>query len=198
MVLLVAFVGSASAQDFMGQTKKRSSVAWGLIAGMNVADFKLTDTKIDIENQLGWQVGLMASVRLGERLTLDPQVLYIRQDMKFTMADHSKGKIDCSSIDVPIALGFKVLGPLRLFAGPVFTLMNESDGSYAKQDLSFSGIRTTFSYVVGAEVRLFDHLRIDVRYNGQFKDKEDVALPDNGGVGKMRSQSASINLGYYF
>lgn len=196
LAVLIAF--TASAQDFMGQKKEKSPVRWGLIAGMNAADFKLVDTKIGFDNKLGWQAGLMASIGIGRIMSIDPQILYISQNMTFTMPDKSKGEIKCSSIDIPIALGFKIVGPLRLFAGPVFTVLNESSGTYSKQELEFSGIRTTFSYVLGAEVRLFDHLRIDVRYNGQFKNKENVALPADAGKGEMRSQSASLNIGYYF
>lgn len=199
LVLLALVVAiTASAQDFMGQKKQKSAVRWGLIAGMNAADFKLIDTKINFDNKLGWQAGLMASIGIGRIMSIDPQILYVSQNMTFTMANKSQGEIKCSSIDIPIALGFKIVGPLRLFAGPVFTVLNESSGTYGKEDLEFSGLRTTFSYVLGAEVRLFDHLRIDVRYNGQFKNKENVSLPDNAGVGEMRSQSASINIGYYF
>ncbi|MBE6178156.1 MAG: PorT family protein [Rikenellaceae bacterium] len=199
-LLLAAMVSSLSAQDFMGQTKQRSAVRWGLIAGLNAADFKLVDTRVDIENKMGWQVGMMASIPLGEIMSIDPQIIYVHQTMDLSHPDARRtGELTSHSIDVPLALEFKIVGPLRLFAGPVFTVLNDSKGSFGEQDLEYSGVRTTLSYTVGAEVRLFDRLRLDLRYNGQFKDKDNVNLPDDmGGVGKMRTRWASFNVGYYF
>lgn len=203
LAVVVLLAQSAMAQiDYMEarSPKRKSPIRWGLIAGMNMADFKLKGTKIEMKNDPGWQIGMMASIPLGSIMTLDPQLLYVHQTLDLAHPDaKNKGDLTCSSIDLPLGFGFKIFGPLRLFAGPVFTLMNESDGDFGKQKLDYSGLRTTFSYMVGAEVRLLNHLRVDVRYNGQFKNKENVMLPeDAGGIGEVRTQCFFLNVGYYF
>lgn len=193
LLLLFAGITTAASAQLVG-------VKWGVLAGMNVSDYSFKDERIDIENKLGWQAGLTASVKVAF-LTIDPQLLFIRQTLDVTVPS-AKGsaKLKTSSIDLPVTVGVTLLGPLRLFAGPVFTIMNKCDGNLPfadERDFDLTNLRSTLSYVVGAEVRLFKRLRADIRYNGQFKDKKDVALSSEI-IGKMRSQSLSINLGYYF
>ena len=201
LLLLLAQSGVAQI-NYMADmaTKKKKPIRWGVMAGLNVADFSLQGTNFELENKPGWQVGMMASIALGKRWTLDPQFLYVRHKLDLQQpASPQTGDLTSSSIDVPIGVGYKLFGPLRLFAGPVFTLMNETDGDFRGIELDSSGLRTTLSYMVGAEVRLFNRLRVDVRYNGAFKKKDDVMLFDGeGGAGKARTQLFSLNVGYYF
>lgn len=201
VVALFMVQHTVAQSDYMSiRSERKSPIRWGLIAGMNVADFKLKGTKFELANDPGWQVGMMASIPLGSIMTLDPQLIYVHQTLDLSNPNVKQmGDLTCSSIDLPLGLGFKILGPLRVFAGPVFTLMNESDGDFGGKELDYSGLRTTFSYMVGAEVRLFNHLRVDVRYNGQFKDKDNVMMPEGeGGVGEVRTQCFFLNVGYYF
>ncbi len=201
VVALFMVQHTVAQSDYMSiRSERKSPIRWGLIAGMNVADFKLKGTKFELANDPGWQVGMMASIPLGSIMTLDPQLIYVHQTLDLSNPNVKQtGDLTCSSIDLPLGLGFKILGPLRVFAGPVFTLMNESDGDFGGKELDYSGLRTTFSYMVGAEVRLFNHLRVDVRYNGQFKNKDNVMMPEGeGGVGEVRTQCFFLNVGYYF
>ena len=48
------------------------------------------------------------------------------------------------------------------------------------------------------EVLLMRHLLIDLRYNGQFKGKEDVVLPDGSRLDKLRSYNVALSVGYLF
>lgn len=175
-------------------------VKWGVLAGLNVSDYSFKDDRVDIENKLGWQAGLTASVKVAF-LTIDPQLLFIRQTMDVTVPSlKGTAKLKSTSIDLPVTVGVTLFGPLRLFAGPVFTIMNKCDGNLPfadERDFDLTNLRSTISYTVGAELRLFKRVRVDLRYNGQFKDKKDVALSSEV-IGKMRSQSLSVNLGYYF
>lgn len=176
------------------------AVKWGVLAGLNVSDYSFKDERVDIENKLGWQAGLTASVKVAF-LTIDPQLLYIRQTLDLNVPSlKGSAKLKTQSIDLPVTVGVTLFGPLRLFAGPVFTIMNKCDGNLPfadERDFDLTNLRSTLSYTVGAELRLFKRVRLDLRYNGQFKDKKDVALSSEL-IGKMRSQSISMNLGYYF
>ena len=42
------------------------------------------------------------------------------------------------------------------------------------------------------------HLLIDVRYNGQFRAKHDVVLPDGQQLDKLRSYNVALSFGYLF
>ena len=54
------------------------------------------------------------------------------------------------------------------------------------------------SYTVGAGVVLLRHLLIDVRYNGQFRAKHEVVLPDGRQLDKLRSYNVALSVGYLF
>ena len=52
--------------------------------------------------------------------------------------------------------------------------------------------------VVGIGATVMRHMLIDLRYNGQFSGKKEVALPDGGMLDKLRSHSVAISFGYLF
>lgn len=192
-LVLIGFASTASAQ-LVG-------VKWGVLAGLNASNYSMKDTKVDLESKMGWQVGLMSSVKVAF-LSIDPQLIFVHQTMDVAVDGvNAGGKIKTNSIDMPILVGWTVFGPLRIFAGPVFTLMNDSSGEFKweaeKEDFNLTNLRSTCSYAVGVEARLLGKLHLDLRYNGQFGAKKDVAISE-GLIGKMRSNSVSFNVGYYF
>ncbi len=176
-------------------------VKWGVLAGVNASNYSMKDTKVDLQSKMGWQVGLMSSVKVA-MLSIDPQLIFSHQTMDVSVSGaQADGKIKANSIDMPILVGWTVFGPLRIFAGPVFTLMNDCSGEFKweaeKEDFNLTNLRSTCSYAVGVEARLLGKLHLDLRYNGQFGAKKDVAISD-GLIGKMRSNSVMLNVGYYF
>ena len=48
------------------------------------------------------------------------------------------------------------------------------------------------------EVLLMRHLLIDLRYNGQFRSKHDVVLPDGRQLDKLRTYNVALSFGYLF
>ncbi|MBE6189615.1 MAG: porin family protein [Alistipes sp.] len=181
--LAVLCVSSATAQKL--------GVDWGVIAGLNMADYSVkqvdkTTQWDDVKNDLGWQVGLMASVNVG-RLSIEPQLIYVRNKVELTEGGE-KASIKGNSLDVPVLVSLRVLGPVRVMAGPVFTVLNDNSGL---KDISVEQLRSTCSYAVGLEARVLSKLRIDVRYNGQFKKKTTA-------IGKVDVNTFALNLGYYF
>ena len=59
-------------------------------------------------------------------------------------------------------------------------------------------MRPTLSYTVGAGVVLMRHLLIDLRYNGQFRSKHEVVLPDGSQLDKLRTYNVALSFGYLF
>ena len=45
---------------------------------------------------------------------------------------------------------------------------------------------------------LMRHLLIDLRYNGQFRSKHDVVLPDGRQLDKLRTYNVALSFGYLF
>lgn len=168
------------------------NVQWGITAGVNMADYSVKALKGQsisydkVKNDLGWQVGLMASVNIG-RLAIEPQILYVRHSTELTQGT-MKNALKSNSLDVPILVSLRLIGPLRVMAGPVFTVLNDNTGL---KDLSIDQLRSTCSYALGVEARILQKLRLDVRYNGQFKKKETI-------IGEVGVNTFALNIGYYF
>lgn len=185
IIMALAMLGAATV------SAQQLGVDWGVIAGMNMADYKITEVNQstrweDVRNEVGFQVGLMSSIDVW-RLSIEPQLLYVRNKVNLTK-DGQTTSIKGNSLDVPILVAFRLMGPVRLMAGPVFTVLNDNTGL---KDISIQQLRSTCSYAVGIEARFLEKVRIDLRYNGQFKQKETV-------LGKVDVNTFALNLGYYF
>ena len=194
-ILLCALVALCSVTTASAQL---IGLKWGVLGGLNIPDYSFKGEEVDVKNKVGWQLGMTASLKVAF-LTIDPQLLYVHQKVEVAVPSAFPGTIKCHSIDLPVMVGWSLFGPLRLFAGPVFTLMNKCDSELPfadRRDFDVTNLRSTMSYAVGAELRL-KKVRFDLPYNGQFQDKKDVAITERL-IGKMRSKSVSLNVGYYF
>ena len=193
--LLLAAAMSASAK------RPRVGVEWGAVAGLHVTDFSTDDDRAALRNKLGWQAGIVTAFKFGG-FAVEPQIFYVRQGFRLRPEGGPKINLKSSSIDVPVFFSLRMLRPLRIYAGPVFTVMNDCKRKSGGDLIDFARVRPTLSFSAGVGVSLLGHMLIDLRYNGQFKGKEDVIVPlsdkQEMRLGKLRAQGFSINFGYVF
>ena len=190
-LLLGGAVLSAAAQ------RPRARVEWGVIGGINIPDYTTNMKAADVKNKLGWQAGIVTAVNLGA-FAVEPQILYVRQGLRIRPEGGKEINLKSNSIDVPVLASFRLLNPVRIYAGPVFTVMNDCKQKSGGDLLDFGRIRPTLSYTVGAGVVLMRHLLIDLRYNGQFRSKHEVVLPDGSQLDKLRTYNVALSFGYLF
>ena len=190
-LLLVCAAWGASAQ------RPRTMVEWGVIGGINVPDYTTNMDATDIRNKMGWQAGIVTAVKFGA-VAVEPQILYVRQGLRIRPEGGEELNLKSNSIDVPVLASLRLLNPLRIYAGPVFTVMNDCKQKSGGDLLDFGRIRPSLSYTVGAGVVLLRHLLVDVRYNGQFRSKHDVVLPDGRQLDKLRTYNVALSVGYIF
>ena len=191
-LFLAAIAVSAAAQ------RPRTRLEWGVLGGINVPDYTTNMTKADVKNKMGWQVGITTAVDLGI-IALEPQILYVRQGIRILPEGLSEElNVKSRSVDVPILVSLRLLKPFRVYAGPVFTVLNDCKRKSGNDLLDFGRVRPTLSYTVGAGVVLLRHLLIDVRYNGQFRGKPDVALTNDVMLPEIRSYNVALSVGYLF
>ena len=190
-VLFAAAVLSAVAQ------RPRTRVEWGIVGGINIPDYTTNMDKTDVKNKLGWQAGIVTAVNLGA-FAVEPQILYVRQGLRIRPEGGKEINLKSNSIDVPVLASFRLLNPVRIYAGPVFTVMNDCKQKSGGDLLDFGRVRPTLSYPVGAGVVLMRHLLIDLRYNGQFRSKHEVVLPDGSQLDKLRTYNVALSFGYIF
>lgn len=191
-LFLAAIAVSAAAQ------RPRTRLEWGVLGGINVPDYTTNMTKADVKNKMGWQVGITTAVDLGI-IGIEPQILYVRQGIRILPEGLSEElNVKSRSVDVPILVSLRLLKPFRVYAGPVFTVLNDCKRKSGDDLLDFGRVRPTLSYTVGAGVVLLRHLLIDVRYNGQFRGKPDVALTNEVMLPEIRSYNVALSVGYLF
>lgn len=167
------------------------------MGGINVPDYTTNMDATDIRNKLGWQAGIVTAVKFGA-FAVEPQILYVRQGLRIRPEGGPELNLKSNSIDVPVLASFRLLSPLRIYAGPVFTVLNNCKQKSGNDLLDFGRIRPSVSYTVGAGVVLLRHLLIDLRYNGQFRSKHDVVLPDGRQLDKLRTYNVALSVGYIF
>jgi hypothetical protein len=172
-------------------------VEWGVLGGINIPDYTTSMSGTDIKNKLGWQAGIVTAVNFGA-WAIEPQILYVRQGLRIRPEGEKELNVKSNSIDVPILVSLRLLNPVRFYAGPVFTVMNDCKRKSGGDLLDFGRIRPTMSFTAGAGVKLLGHMLIDLRYNGQFKGKKDVILPDGTKLNKLRTYNIALSFGYLF
>lgn len=190
-LLLLAVALPAMAQ------RPRTRVEWGVVGGINIPDFSTDMSRADIRNKCGWQAGIVTALNLGA-FAVEPQILYVRQGLRIRPVGGAEVNLKSNSIDVPVLLSLRLLHPLRIYAGPVFTVMNSCRQKSGGDLLDFGRVRPTLTYTVGAGVVVMRHLLIDLRYNGQFRSKHDVLLPDGQQLDQLRSYNVALSFGYLF
>ena len=190
-LLFAAIAAGAAAQ------RPRARGEWGVVGGINIPDYTTNMSETDVKNKLGWQAGITTAVNLGA-FAIEPQILYVRQGLRIRPEGGSEINLKSNSIDVPVLASLRLLNPVRIYAGPVFTVMNDCKQKSGGDLLDFGRVRPSVSYTVGAGIVLMRHLLIDLRYNGQFRSKHDVVLPDGRQLDKLRTYNVAFSFGYLF
>lgn len=188
LALCLLLAGTASAQKVRFE--------WGVLAGLNLSDHTTPEKGYSVKNKVGWQAGIITGVNFGI-IAVEPQVIFVRQGLKFQPEAGGELNLRSNSIDVPVTASLRLLKPFRIYAGPVFTVMNDCKRKDGRDLIDFGRVRPTLSYTAGVSLAL-GHKLIDLRYNGQFSGKEEVILPDGSQLGKLRSWNIALSFGYIF
>ena len=187
LVSLLAFAPASGKLPF---------IEWGAIAGINVPDYSTSDDFASVKNKLGWQAGIVTAVKFGV-VAVEPQILYVRQGLRIRTEEGGELNLRSNSIDVPVLASLRFLKLFRVYAGPVFTVMNDCKPKSGNSEFDFGRIRPTVSYTAGAGV-LLRHILLDLRYNGEFRSKHHVVLPDGNQLNRLRSYNVALSVGYIF
>lgn len=119
------------------------------------------------EGKTGYHVGLWGKLDF-PKLYIRPELVYTRTKSTYDFNGESND-YDVSKLDLPVLLGYKIIGPLHIFAGPAFqyTLSNDLGG------LEVEDVENDFTVGlnVGVGVNL-GKLGLDVRYERGFSDNE--------------------------
>jgi hypothetical protein len=131
---------------------------FGIKAGLNFnsnGDYKFDSAPtLNSETQTGYHVGIYG--QLGKDFFLRPELIYTQTKSGYGVSD-----LSISKLDMPVLVGTHFLSVLRIFAGPDFQYILNSDLG----DLSIDAIESDFTVglQIGAGIDL-GNIGIDLRY----------------------------------
>lgn len=152
-------------------------IKMGVKAGLNYDSFgALTATDVSIENfnadaKAGYHFGLFGH--------LDLLTFYLRPELQFSKSESSfadNSSLALQKIEAPILLGYKVLGPLSVFAGPAFQYVLSKKG----ENITLGKIKENFTVGLQLGTRFqLGRLGLGVRFERGFTDNEVKILSNN-------------------
>lgn len=157
----------------------QSDSGFGLKAGLNynsngdlIAEFSDAGEDIITENsdsKVGYHVGVFGKLDF-PKIYLRPELVYTK-----TKSEYSGADFDMSKLDLPVLLGYKIIGPLSIFAGPSFQYILDTK----LEDADIEDIKSDFSVGlnIGAAVSL-GNFGLDVRYERGFSKNEAEFIHD--------------------
>ncbi|MGB5820067.1 MAG: outer membrane beta-barrel protein [Saonia sp.] len=126
------------------------------------------------DGKVGFHVGFFGKLDL-PKIYLKPELVYTRTKSSYDV-DGDSNDYDISKLDLPILLGYKIIGPLSVFAGPAFqyTLNNDLEG------VEIEDVENDFTVGlnVGVGVNL-GNIGLDVRYERGFSENEANIIDNN-------------------
>lgn len=145
------------------------------------------------EGKTGYHFGLWGKLDF-PKIYLRPELVYSKTKSSYDVAGGSQD-YDVSKLDLPVLLGYKLIGPLHIFAGPAFQYTLKNDLG----DLEVEDVENDFTVGLNAGVGVnLGRLGLDVRYERGFSENEAdiIDIPD-GRVDTRPSQiifAASLKL----
>ena len=203
-LLFILFSSSLKAQGNLGVNFGLNDDNFGAIE--NIKN-KIDNYNLDIKNSTGFQFGVFTEIDL-ITFYIRPELNLIFSksknatafegnsilDQSINIAEHSYKSTD---IQVPIIFGYKILGPISVFAGPSFKYSLSNSSNF---DLEEIKDKYTLSLLIGSRVK-FRSLSIGLRYERGLNNKEILIINangvelDNANV-DLTTNKLSLNLSY--
>lgn len=117
------------------------------------------------DKDFGYQLGFLARFNL-PILYIQPELMYTSHRFTMNLEGDASAKVSMKNLELPVMVGMKIAF-LRVMAGPVFNLMNDTKNKLKKTSMAVTAdiTRPLVSYQLGAGIEL-GHIGFDVRYGG--------------------------------
>jgi Outer membrane protein beta-barrel domain len=192
-VAIVSGASAAAGQD----------AGYGAKVGVNLATIGYDPEQTgDFGMRLGLVAGGFASLPLGGRLALQPEVLF-SQKGESVEGGGVKGKTTLNYLEVPVLLTYSLSGDgsrgFFIFGGSsmAFKLSAESSATFGDQDIDIDldeEIENLDFGVVAGAGKAFGRLTIDGRYTHGLTN---LSIDDSDGI-KARNRTISVQAGVRF
>ncbi|MBR2185415.1 MAG: porin family protein [Prevotella sp.] len=173
----------------------QAQVNWGLRAGANIVNMKMSSDVFSSKNNAGFYVGPTVKFTVPiVGLSFDASALYDQRTAK--VVDNADGDTEerkQQTIQIPINIrygwGLSSMANVFLFAGPQFGF------NVSKHYSDWTWKSSQFSVNVGVGATVLSHLELKANYN--FVVGKSAVAYDNF-LGNSRFNSWQVGLGYYF
>lgn len=189
----LAFVLIASAASAQGLT-------FGAKGGATFATMKFdTEDEVEIDTRIGVIAGGFVTIPLGERLFVQPEVLFAQKGGKFgDLGGDVSTELDY--LDVPALVRYDIGSRgLHVYGGPAVGFLlraravSDFGGDRAEVDVSDSIESVAFDLVFGAEFE-FGRVIVDGRYMWGLSDVD----KETSEVVKVKNRVAAVMAGFRF
>lgn len=121
------------------------------------------------DRSIGYHVGVFG--KIGKKLYFRPELVYTS-----TKSDYKAGEFDLKKLDIPLLVGFKVIGPIQIFCGPSLQYVLDSDFDNATVRDVEKNYSIGLNFGIGIS---FNNLGFDIRYERGFNDNEATIINNN-------------------
>ncbi len=126
------------------------------------------------EGKAGYHVGFWGKLDF-PKIYLRPELVYSKTKSSYDL-DGASNDYDISKLDLPVLLGYKLIGPLHIFAGPAFQYMLKNDLG----DIEVEDVENDFTVGLNAGVGVnLGKVGVDVRYERGFSENEARFVSNN-------------------
>ena len=197
-------------------TAQTEKVKIGVKAGLNIASLTFDENELESSQKTGFTAGIMAEIPLAKNFSVQPEVLYSQQGMKFSYSDIDvanssyESTINLNYLNIPVMLKYYVLKGLSVQAGPQIGILLKSNNKYQDNFLGYdnhenynlSDYTNAFdtSVNLGVGYQFKDKFYVDLRYNISYSDVFKEANSNGNYVinSDMRNRVFQITIGYFF
>jgi len=141
------------------------------------------------DGKVGFHVGVFGKLDFS-KIFIKPELVYTKTKSSYDVVSSSTD-YDISRIDLPVLVGYKLVGPLHIFIGPAFQYTIDN----TLKDVELEDLKNDFTVGlnVGVAVNL-GNIGLDVRYERGFSENEANIISDNVAdiTGKVDSRPSQI------
>jgi opacity protein-like surface antigen len=202
LAIAIFTVGFANAQK----------AEFGIKGGLNSSDFSGDTGRVDFKSRVGFNVGAFVAIKLSEKITLQPEILYSTQGAKnsnvtmIIMIDiltNADVKVNLSYINFPVMIKYYVADKFNLEVGPQIGFLTSAESSTyydvssqaVDEDIKDSFESVDFGLNFGAGYDFTKNISAGIRYNLGLANISKTQSVDNS---KIHNNVFSLSLGYKF
>ncbi len=169
IIFSIVFLASIMLMNAQSDFGIKGGLSYNTNGDLKEFTTEVTDIyKNEGKGKSGFNVGFYGKLDLGA-IYIRPELVYTKTTSEYELNTGNTEDYKISKIDVPVLVGFKLIGPLNVFAGPAFQYYLEND----LKGIQISDVENDFS--VGVNIGLsveIGRFGIDARYERGLSENE--------------------------